>query len=221
MTLISEHARNLADAALDIGAIKINTENPFTWASGYRMPMYNDNRLLLGKHTHRLLVAEGLQAIIKREHINADVIAGVATAGIPHATTLANLLQTPLVYVRDAPKAHGMKNRIEGPLEPGKQVVVVEDLVSTGKSSIKAVQALKEAGAHVDHCLCIFSYGFAEALNLFQENACRLHPLLTLTDLLSHAGKRGLLSAEQTRAVQDWVQDPFNWGQQRGFPKNE
>ena len=142
----SDYSKKLAHIALEIGAIKLNPQNPFTWASGYRMPVYNDNRLLLGNAEHRLLIAEGFQDILRRENIHADAVVGTATAGIPHATTLANLLRTPLVYVRSSPKGHGMENLIEGVLTKSQNVVVVEDLISTGDSSLKAVEAVRKAG---------------------------------------------------------------------------
>ena len=139
-------AQQLATISLEIGAIKINSKKPFTWASGYRMPLYNDNRMLLSQAGHRTLIAEGMKAVLEKEDVSVDTVAGVATAGIPHATSLANLTQLPLIYVRSSPKEHGMKNQVEGILKPGQAVVVVEDLISTGGSAVKAVEAIREAG---------------------------------------------------------------------------
>jgi len=206
------HAGELARIALSIGAIKLNPEKPFTWASGYRMPVYNDNRLLLGNAGHRLLVAQGMQAIVARENIPADVIAGTATAGIPPATSLANLLQTPLIYVRPKPKEHGMQNRIEGILKNDQHVVVIEDLISTGGSALKAVQAIRHAGADVAHCLCIFNYGFAEAAEAFKKAHCRLHSLLTFAKLIDYAESQSIMPAEHIALLRDWHQNPFAWG---------
>ena len=190
-------AQQLAKISLEIGAIKINPKNPFTWASGYRMPLYNDNRMLLGNADHRTLIAEGMKAIIEKEDIRVDTVAGVATAGIPHATSLANLIQLPLIYVRSSPKEHGLKNQVEGILKSGQAVVVVEDLISTGGSALKAVDTVREAGGVVEHCLGIFSYGFPEARERFEKSQCQLHTLLNLDSLLRVAVEDGYIPSEE------------------------
>ena len=156
-------AENIARVALEIGAIQFNAQQPFIWASGYKMPIYNDNRLLLGNAGHRALITQGFQDLLKKCGAKIEVIAGTATAGIPHATTLADHLQLPLIYVRSATKTHGMGNRIQGPLRRNQQVLVIEDLVSTGGSAANAVTAIREAGGIVNHCFSIFSYGLTEA----------------------------------------------------------
>ncbi len=210
-------AQQLARISLEIGAIKINSKKPFTWASGYRMPVYNDNRMLLGNAEHRRLVAEALQALIVKENFPVDTIAGVATAGIPHAATLANLMKAPLIYVRPSPKEHGLKNQVEGILKPGQSVVVVEDLISTGGSAIKAVDAIREAGGKVDHCLGIFSYGFSETGQRFEQAQCRLHTLLDLDSLLKYAVENGKIGPEEKQVLETWAQNPFQWEKQQGF----
>ena len=210
-------AQQLAKISLEIGAIKINPQNPFTWASGYRMPLYNDNRMLLGNASYRTLIAEGMQAIIQKENIPVDAVAGVATAGIPHATSLANLIQLPLIYVRSSPKEHGMKNQVEGILQSGQAVVVVEDLISTGGSALKAVDTIREAGGVVEHCFGIFGYGFPEAQERFEKSQCRLHTLLDLDSLLQVAIKEGRISPEEKQVVDIWRKSPFDWGKQQGF----
>lgn len=208
-------AQQLATISLEIGAIKINSKKPFTWASGYRMPLYNDNRMLLSQAGHRTLIAEGMKAVLEKEDVSVDTVAGVATAGIPHATSLANLTQLPLIYVRSSPKEHGMKNQVEGILKPGQAVVVVEDLISTGGSAVKAVEAIREAGGRVEHCLGIFSYGFPEANERFEQSQCRLHTLLTLDTLLQVAMKEGYITSEEKQVVDAWIQSPFEWGKQQ------
>jgi orotate phosphoribosyltransferase len=210
-------AQQLAKISLEIGAIKINPKSPFTWASGYRMPLYNDNRMLLGNADHRTLIAEGMKAIIETENIQVDTVAGVATAGIPHATSLANLIKLPLIYVRSSPKEHGMKNQVEGIMKPGQAVVVVEDLISTGGSALKAVDTVREAGGVVKHCLGIFGYGFPEAKERFEKSQCRLHTLLNLDSLLQLAVKEGYIASEERQVVDTWRQNPFEWGKQQGF----
>jgi len=210
-------AHQLAKISLEIGSIKIDSKNPFTWASGYRMPIYNDNRMLLGQAEHRALVAEAMRDIIEREGVSVDSVAGVATAGIPHAASLANLMKTPLLYVRSAAKEHGLKNQVEGLLKPGQNVVVVEDLISTGGSALKAVDAVREAGGVVEHCLGIFSYGFPETEQLFQKCQCRLHTLLTLETLLQYAVKENRIGSGEKQTLDAWAQNPFEWGKQQGF----
>jgi orotate phosphoribosyltransferase len=212
-----DFAQQLAKISLEIGAIKINPQNPFTWASGYRMPIYNDNRMLLGQADHRTLVAEAMKAIIDKEGFPADAIAGVATAGIPHAVSLANLMKLPLTYVRSSPKEHGLNNQVEGILKPGQQVVVVEDLISTGGSALKAVDTLRKAGGAVDHCLAIFSYGFTEAKQRFQKSQCRLHTLLDFDSLLQYAEQEGYIGSKEREVLDAWTQNPFEWGKQQGF----
>lgn len=212
-------SEQLAETALKIGAIRINTENPFTWASGYRMPVYNDNRLLLGNADHRLLIAQGFQNLLKVNKIDADAIAGTATAGIPPATTLADLTRKPLIYVRSAPKKHGMQNQIEGILGEGQNVIVIEDLVSTGGSVLKAVQAIRDKGGRVQHCFCIFTYGFQETEERFAQSDCQLHALLTLEQLTDQGAKTGALTEAQIALLRSWLQSPFEWGESYGFPR--
>jgi len=210
-------AQQLAKISLEIGAIKINPKNPFTWASGYRMPLYNDNRMLLGNANHRTLIAEGMKAIIEKEGVRVDTIAGVATAGIPHAASLANLIKLPLIYVRSSPKEHGMKNQVEGILKPGQAVVMVEDLISTGASALKAVDTVREAGGVVENCLGIFGYGFPETKERFEKSQCRLHTLLNLDALLQLAVTEGYIASEEKQVIDTWKQNPFEWGKQQGF----
>lgn len=204
-------AENIARVALDIGAIRINAQQPFTWASGYKMPIYNDNRLLLGNAQNRALIAEGFQDLLKKCAAKVDVIAGTATAGIPHATTLADLLQVPLIYVRSTAKSHGMGNKIEGILKKNQQVLVIEDLVSTGGSAVNAVTAVREAGGIVDHCFSIFSYGFPEALEKFKSASCQIHSILAFSELLKIAQSTQHISSNDIETLQSWQDSPFKW----------
>ncbi len=215
MSSLETIASELAETALKLGAIKVQPDAPFTWASGKKMPLYNDNRLLLGSAQNRRLVCQGLQGLLASLAFDPDVIAGTATAGIPHATTLADQLAKPLVYVRPTPKEHGMGNQIEGPLEPGQTVVVVEDLISTGGSAIKVIEVLRGAGAIVSHCLAIFSYGFPESTRKFEHHDCQLHPLLRFETLMKHLKTSGKLSETDWKALADWQRDPFGWFESR------
>ena len=209
------YARDLARISLEIGAIKLNPKIPFTWASGYQMPIYNDNRLLLGNADHRLFVAQGLENLLKQGKIPVDVIAGTATAGIPPATSLANLIQTPLVYIRPKPKEHGMQNQVEGIMQNGQNIVVVEDLISTGGSALQAVEAVRQAGGLITDCICIFNYGFAKARESFEKINCRLHSLLTFDFLLEYAEQEKTISPEQITLLRNWHKNPFEWAKKK------
>ena len=207
----------LAKISLAIGAIKLSPEKPFTWASGYKMPLYNDNRLFLGDSEHRSLIAKGFQNLLNKHNVKAEVLAGTATAGIPHATTLADALQLPLIYVRSSAKSHGMGNRIEGPLKPKQQVLVIEDLISTGGSAVSAVQAVREAGGIVNHCFSIFSYGFTEAHDNFKSIDCEMHSILDLSQLLKMSQSTQKMSTKDLETIQSWQKAPFKWAENNGL----
>ncbi len=210
-------AENIAQVALEIGAIQFNAQQPFIWASGYKMPIYNDNRLLLGNAGHRALITQGFQDLLKKCAAKVEVIAGTATAGIPHATTLADRLQLPLIYVRSAAKTHGMGNRIEGPLRRNQQVLVIEDLVSTGGSAANAVTAIREAGGIVNHCFSIFSYGLTEATDKFKSISCGIHSILDFSELLKVALSTQNLSTNEIETLRSWQKAPFKWAENNGF----
>lgn len=213
--------------ALEIGAIKIRPNDPFTWASGYRMPIYNDNRMLLAHPEIRRMVVAGLYLLLRNEGIQAQFIAGTATAGIPWGAILAHELDLPFAYIRDKPKDHGLKNRIEG-LDSDKdfadaKVVVVEDLISTGSSSANAVQAAQQANGNVYSCVSIFNYGFPEAQKLFAELTppCMVQSLITYPMLLNEAVRTNYLQLEYIDMLRNWNDNPFMWGENNGFPKVE
>ena len=210
-------AEKLARISLEIGAIKFSPDQPFIWASGYKMPIYNDNRLLLGNAGHRALITQGFQDLLKKCNAKVEVIAGTATAGIPHATTLADLLQLPLIYVRSAAKTHGMGNRIEGPLRQNQQVLVIEDLVSTGESAANAVTAIREAGGIVNHCFSIFSYGLTEATDKFKSISCEIHSILDFSELLKVALFTQNLTTSDIETLRSWQKAPFKWAENNGF----
>lgn len=219
-----DYAQEIARAGLKIQAIKLSPAQPFTWASGLRMPIYNDNRLFLFQPEYRKLLAQGFAEILRTAGIPFEVIAGTSTAGISPATTLADYLGKPLIYVRNKPKDHGLKNQIEG-LDAdtdlqGKKVVLVEDLISTGGSSARAVEAIRAAQGTCDHCLAIFSYGLAKATQTFGalEPPCAVHPLLTYDTLLAVAKATGYIDDSQVGMLAEWREDPLNWGKKNGFP---
>ena len=214
-------AEQLASIALEIRAIKLSPKEPFTWASGYRMPIYNDNRLFMGEASHRRLIADGFAEIMEAKGLKADVIGGTVTAGIALATSLADKLGKPMIYVRDKAKGHGLKNRIEGILRQGQQVLMIEDLVSLGGSVLTAVEGVKEAGGKCDTVLSVFSYEIVESLEMFKIANCRLIPLLTFSTLLKVAKEKSYINPEEEKLLDSWRLDPLAWGEKNGFPKIE
>ena len=220
---VMDYAREIAKAGLEIGAFKINSEKPFEWASGYFMPVYNDNRMFLFNPQHRALVGDAL--VKEASQIQAEVIAGTSTAGIPWGERLADKLNRNFVYVRDKPKDHGLRNQIEGidaekGLE-GKRVLLIEDLVSTGGSSVKAVEAIRKADGICNHCISIFNYEFDESSKLFRNMSplCNVKSVLTYNTLFNVARETGYINEEQARMLAGWKSDPFNWGEKHGFPR--
>lgn len=216
---MSKIVESLAEAALKIGAIKLQPSNPFTWTSGYRMPIYNDNRLLLSNAESRLLVATGFAELIEKNNLSPEVISGTATAGIPHATTLADYLKLPLSYVRSKAKEHGLQNRLEGADVKGKKVVLVEDLISTGGSSADALKAVRDEGGNIDCCISIFTYGFPKATEQFSAISARYLSLLNFPALLEIAQRVKYISEADAKLLASWQEDPFAWGEKNGFPK--
>jgi orotate phosphoribosyltransferase len=215
----SDVSYRLAETALKIGAITLNPRNPYTWASGYRMPIYNDNRLFLSLPDTRALIASGFQELIRLNNLRCEVIAGTATAGIPHATTLADRMALPLIYVRQQAKGHGLRNRIEGGDPHGAFCVLIEDLISTGSSSLEAVTMLRESGAEISACLAIFNYGFEEARISFENSKCKFFCLLNLSQLLDVAIEEKRIEKNDVALLMDWQSAPFEWGERHGFPK--
>ncbi len=198
---------------LQIKAIKLQPSDPFQWASGWKSPIYCDNRKTLSYPKIRTFIRQELVHKISDVYGKADVIVGVATAGIAQGALVAQELGVSFAYVRPEAKAHGMQNRIEGVVEPGQSIVVIEDLVSTGKSSLSAVSALREAGCEVKGMAAIFSYGFDVAVNAFNAANC---PLITLTDyntLITQALESGFISVDDLESLRDWRQNPAEWGQ--------
>ncbi|MDF1655077.1 MAG: orotate phosphoribosyltransferase [Coxiellaceae bacterium] len=201
----------IAKILLDINAISINASKPFRYASGMLSPIYCDNRLVISYPEQRQQIIDAfLQAII--EHGGAfDVVAGTATAGIPHAAWIADRLNKPMVYVRSSAKGHGKNNQIEGLLKSGQTAIVIEDLISTGGSALNATDALREAGANVSHCFAIFTYGFANAEQNFNDKQLSYHSLTNFDSVMDCAEKIGELNKEQRHLVQQWNQAPNDW----------
>jgi orotate phosphoribosyltransferase len=204
-------AREVAEYLLEIKAVVLNPAQPFTWASGLKSPIYCDNRKTLSYPKVRTFIKNAFADVIAEDFKNCDVIAGVATAGIPHGALVADMLNKPFVYVRDKAKGHGLTNQIEGKLDAGQKVVVIEDLISTGGSSLKAVEALREAGAEVLGLGAVFTYGFPKSLTAFSEANCKFFTLSDYPTLLEVALKQDYIKAEEKATLTDWYQNPEEW----------
>ncbi len=204
-------ATTLAEKLIQIQALKINVQTPFTWASGWQSPVYCDNRKLLSFPHVRDYVKSELANTIMESFPEAEALAGVATAGIPHATLAADLLKLPLIYVRSKPKGHGLGNQIEGVLTSGQKVVVIEDLVSTGKSSLEAVQALRDAGAEVIGMCALFTYGFPQADEAFEKAGVKLITLSDYPALMEYALSKSLVAATDKEQLAAWRTAPDQW----------
>jgi orotate phosphoribosyltransferase len=192
-------------------AIKLEPATPFTWASGWKSPIYCDNRISLSYPAARTYIRNSFVELIRREYPSVEVIAGVATGAIAQGALVAQEMELPFVYVRSAPKDHGRENLIEGELAPGKKVVVIEDLISTGSSSLKAVQALRDAGSDVLGMCAIFTYGFQTAADQFRNMNCALFTLSSYELLIEEAINTGYIRSEQMDLLKRWRTDPANW----------
>lgn len=207
----SSNSSKISALLLKAGAVSLSPHRPFTWASGIHSPIYCDNRLLLSDPKARDEVIRGFINLIRRKKIRFDAIAGIATAGIPHASILADKLKKPLLYVRSGAKDHGKGKQIEGRFKKGSRVLVIEDLVSTGGSSLAAIEALRKAGAKVDTCLAIFFYGFPESREAFEKTRCQLEALTDLPVLVEVALKSKKITAAEKLLIDRFSRSPRNW----------
>jgi orotate phosphoribosyltransferase len=203
--------RKLASGLLRIGAVLLRPDEPFTWASGWRSPIYCDNRRILSDPELRSMVAEAFASKVAELYPEAEVLAGVATGAIAHGVLVADRMCKPFVYVRPKPKDHGTGSQIEGKLPEGAKVVVIEDLISTGMSSLAAVDALRKAGADVLGMVAIFTYGFDLASERFEEAGVPLVTLSNYGSLIDVATSAGLVKASDTEVLQRWREDPAGW----------
>ena len=210
-----ETSMALASFLLQIKAIKLNPANPFTWASGLKSPIYCDNRVTLSYPQVRTFIREGFVKMCLDKFGKPDVIAGVATGGIPQGALVAQELGLPFVYVRSEKKSHGMNNQIEGIINSGQSVVIIEDLVSTGKSSLNAVEALREKGAVVKGMLAIFTYGMEVAAENFKNNKCELFTLTNYNALIQKAAEENYIREEDLASLLEWKSNPQAWSDAR------
>ena len=212
MIFNKDTAEKTAELLLQINAIKLNPKNPFSWASGWKSPIYCDNRLSLSFPAIRNYIREEFSKNIEKQFGKPDVIAGVATGAIGIGMLVAEFMGLPFVYVRPEPKKHGRKNQVEGFLHKGQSVVVVEDLISTGNSSLLAVEALREAGANVKGMVAIFTYGFAIAEENFKKAHVDLYTLSSYQNLLTLAVNKNYINENEQAILKEWNADPASWG---------
>jgi orotate phosphoribosyltransferase len=208
---MKDHSKIIAKHLLDSSAIQLSPDKPFQWASGWNSPIYCDNRITLSFPEFRNDITQGLIDLILRDFPDADVIAGVATAGIPQASIIADRMKKPLIYVRPNPKSHGMKNQIEGKVEKGKKCVVIEDLISTGGSSLKAIDVLRNEGVEVLGLVAIFTYGFPLAEENFAKANTKYACLSNYETLLNEALDRGSIQKDQLAELNEWRKNPSTW----------
>jgi len=211
MNNLNEVEQKIAESLLQIKAIKLQPKNPFTWASGWKSPIYCDNRIALSHPPIRTYIRQKLSELIQDEFGSVEMISGVATAGIPQGVLVAQDLGLPFSYVRSSAKDHGRQNQIEGEIVSGQRVVVVEDLVSTGKSSLQAVKALRKAGCNVVGLVSIFTYGFDEATQNFAEAKCALFSLCDYNALIKVALEKGYILESDVEMLEQWRKNPSTW----------
>jgi orotate phosphoribosyltransferase len=201
----------VAEKLLQINAIKLSPQEPFTWASGWKSPIYCDNRKVLSFPYVRDFVKSEMCSVIFEKFPEADILAGVATAGIAWGAMAADQLKLPYVYVRPKPKEHGLGNQIEGNVEKGQKVVVIEDLISTGKSSLQVCDVLKAAGVEIIGMVSIFNYGFTVADKAFETAGVPFTSLTNYPTLIELAIEKGIVTADQQKTLLNWSADPANW----------
>lgn len=211
MIFNKDTAKKTAEVLLQVNAIKLSPKTPFTWASGWKSPIYCDNRIVLSFPPIRNYIRETMGKHIERQYGKPDVIAGVATGAIGIGMLVAEYMGLPFIYVRPEAKGHGRKNQIEGFIESGQNVVVVEDLISTGKSSLNAVKALKEAGINVKGMVAIFTYGFEVAKENFEKENLMLHTLSNYESLLEQALDTNYISQKELKTLSEWNANPSEW----------
>lgn len=211
MKMNDDSALKIAEFLLQIKAIKLNPAHPYTWASGWKSPIYCDNRVTLSHPKIRTYIRQQLVQSIQTNYGNPDVIAGVATGAIAQGALVAEAMGLPFVYVRSSAKEHGMGNLIEGKIEKGQSVVVVEDLISTGMSSLKAVDALRAADCDVKGMVAIFTYGFKNAADNFKKSKCKLFTLSDYETLIKQALQSNYISEKDLKSLKAWRENPAEW----------
>lgn len=211
MKIKNDTAYKIAEFLLQIKAVKLNTVQPFQWASGWKSPIYCDNRKTLSYPKVRTYIRQEFVEAIQEYYGQVDAIAGVATGGIAQGALVAQEMELPFVYVRSSSKGHGLQNQVEGDIQAGQRVVVIEDLISTGMSSLKAVEALRAMDVQVVGMLAIFTYDFQTAKDNFKQYNCALHTLTDYPSLIETAAEKGYIASESIASLNRWREDPENW----------
>ncbi len=209
------YSQRVAKALLDIHAVTLNPDQPFTWASGLKSPIYTDNRLTISYPEVRQAIFNGMVEQIKLHFSEADVIAGTATAGIPHAAWVAQNMELPMIYVRTKPKDHGQGKQIEGVLKEGQKVVVIDDLISTGGSVLNAVRAVNNAGGKVIGVVSVFTYDLPTAEQNFMANGLKYYSVTDYMTLIKVAKENNQISADHLKSLQEWRKDPLSWSKKQ------
>ena len=215
MILDQDNAKKVAKILLQINAIKLNPKNPFIWASGWKSPIYCDNRIILSHPKTRLFIRNQISNQINKFYAKPEIIAGVATGAIGIGILVADLLKLPFVYVRPSAKKHGRENQIEGTYQKGQSVVVIEDLISTGNSSLMAVDALRNAELNINGMISIFSYGFPISFENFKNKNVKLNSLSSYDILLKQAYESGYINVKEHEILSEWKKNPQEWGLQK------
>lgn len=210
-------AEEVAKILLEIGAVTLSPQKPYRFASGILSPIYCDNRLIISDVAKREKIVEYFTQTIKQNGIEFDIAGGVATAGIPHAAWIADKMKKPMIYIRSSAKEHGKNNQIEGRIKSGQNVLIVEDLISTGGSIIDAVSAVRGCGGIVTHALAIMTYEMERAKNSFAEAKCTPVTLSNFSTLVNVAGKLNYIPQEEIARVLEWNKNPAEWGKKMGF----
>ncbi|SDW86113.1 orotate phosphoribosyltransferase [Paenibacillus sp. CF384] len=210
--ILEQLPREIAKGLLQINAVALRPNEPFTWTSGMKSPIYCDNRLTMSYPEIRDLIAEGFATVIREQFPDCEAVAGIATGGIPHAAWVAQKLNLPMLYVRDKAKGHGKTNQIEGAFKPGQKVVLIEDLISTGGSSLKAAVAVREAGCEVQGVVAIFTYQFPNAIAAFAEEGIPLATLSNYSALIEVAAEQGIVQQSDIAVLQSWRENPQAFG---------
>ncbi|MBC8743923.1 orotate phosphoribosyltransferase [Lactobacillus sp. Marseille-P7033] len=209
------YSQRVAKALLDIHAVTLNPEHPFTWASGLKSPIYTDNRLTISYPEVRQAIFNGMVEQIKLHFPDTDIIAGTATAGIPHAAWVAQNMELPMIYVRTKPKDHGQGKQIEGVLKEGQKVVVIDDLISTGGSVLNAVRAVNNAGGKVIGVVSVFTYNLPAAEQNFMANGLKYYSVTDYMTLIKVAKENNQISADHLKSLQQWRKDPLSWSEEQ------
>lgn len=218
--MTANKAKAVAKTLLEIGAVSLSPDQPFTWSSGLKTPIYCDNRLIMSQPQARDLIEDSLVDLIQSHHPDVEVIAGTATAGIPHAAFIADRLNLPMIYVRSSKKGHGKQNAIEGSFHKGQKVVMVEDLISTGGSVIQAAHKVSQAGGQILGVVAIFTYGLASGQEAFNQVDYPLHTLTDYPSLVDYAVQNHNFKSQE-RTLKAWYQDPEAWSDRASRPINK